>query len=409
MNTGRKLTLILAAVAAMGLTAGSALAEEVSGSKQYGPGVTDTSIKIGNTMAYSGPASAYGTIGKAAAAYFDKVNKEGGINGRMIEFISLDDGYSPPKTKEQTRKLIEQEEVLLIFLGLGTPTNSAIHKYMNKKKVPQLFVATGATKWGDPENYPWTMGFQPSYQTEGKLFGAYILENIKDPKIAILYQNDDYGKDYVTGLRMKLGDKADSMIVAEESYEVTDATINSQIINLKASGANVLFNVSTPKFAAQAIKKVRELEWDPVFLNNSVSNSVGAVYGPAGLDNSKGIISLKYFIDPTSPDDMKTEPYKKWNAWMTEYYPDGDLKNAFNIYGYLAAPTLVQVLKQAGNNLTRENVMKEAANLNLELDMLLPGIAIETSPTDFYPIEKMMPVQFDGVGSVSLGKVVSAD
>lgn len=404
MNTGRKLTLTLAAVAAMGLAAGSALAE-----KAYGPGVTDTNIKLGNTNPYSGPAAAYGTIGKAIAAYFDKVNKEGGINGRMIEFISLDDGYSPPKTKEQTRKLVEQEEVLAIFQGLGTPTNSAIHKYMNKKKVPQLFVATGATKWGDPENYPWTMGWQPSYQTEGKLFGAYILENVKDPKIGILYQNDDYGKDYVAGLRMKLGDKADSMIVAEESYEVADPTINSQIIKLKASGANVFFNVSTPKFAAQAIKKVRELNWDPVFLNNSVSNTVGSVYKPAGLENSKGIISLLYYMDPTSPDTKKTEGYKKWNAWMDEYQPDGDKLSSFNVYGYLVAQTMVQVIKQAGDNLTRENLMKEAANLNMEMDMFLPGVNIETSPTDFYPIEKMMPVQFNGDGFTPLGNVVSAN
>ncbi|MEH6548042.1 MAG: ABC transporter substrate-binding protein, partial [Sneathiella sp.] len=294
MNTGRKFTLALAAVAAFGLAAGSAVAE-----KAYGPGVTDTSIKLGNTNPYSGPAAAYGTIGKSISAYFDKVNKEGGVNGRMIEFISLDDGYSPPKTKEQTRKLVEQDKVLLIFQGLGTPTNSAVHNYMNKKKVPQLFVATGATKWGDPEKFPWTMGWQPSYQTEGRLFGAYIMENVKDPKIGILYQNDDYGKDYVKGLRDKLGDKADEWIVAEESYEVTDPTISSQIIKLKNSGANVFYNVSIPKFAAQAIKKVRELEWDPVFLNNSVSNSVGSVYKPAGFDKSKGIISLQYYQDPT--------------------------------------------------------------------------------------------------------------
>ncbi|MEH6405285.1 MAG: ABC transporter substrate-binding protein [Sneathiella sp.] len=404
MKNGRNLTLALAAAAVMGMTAGSALAE-----KNYGPGVTDTSIKLGNTNPYSGPAAAYGTIGKAINAYFDKVNKEGGVNGRQIEFISLDDGYSPPKTKEQTRKLVEKEKVLLVFQGLGTPTNSAVHNYMNKKKVPQLFVATGATKWGQPDKYPWTMGWQPSYQTEGKLFGAYILENVKDPKIGILYQNDDYGKDYITGLRAKLGDMADKYIVAEESYEVTDPTINSQIIKLKASGANVFFNVATPKFAAQAIKKVRELNWDPVFLNNSVANSVGSVYKPAGLENSKGIISLQYYMDPTSPETQKTEPYKKWKAWMAEYYPDGDLINTFNVYGYLAAQTMVAVLEQAGDNLTRENVMKEAANLDLDLDMMLPGVDIKTSATDFYPIEKMMPVQFNGERPVPIGKVVSAN
>ncbi|MBL4666591.1 MAG: ABC transporter substrate-binding protein [Sneathiella sp.] len=404
MINGRNLTLALASAAVVALMAGSALAD-----KKYGPGVTDTSIKIGNTNPYSGPAAAYGTIGKAISAYFDKVNNEGGVNGRKIEFISLDDGYSPPKTKEQTRKLVEKEKVLLVFQGLGTPTNSAVHNYMNKKKVPQLFVATGATKWGQPDKYPWTMGWQPSYQTEGKLFGAYILENVKDPKIGILYQNDDYGKDYITGLRAKLGDLADKYIVAEESYEVTDPTINSQIIKLKASGANVFFNVATPKFAAQAIKKVRELNWDPVFLNNSVANSVGSVYKPAGLENSKGIISLQYYMDPTSPETQKTEPYKKWKAWMAEYYPDGDLINTFNVYGYLAAQTMVAVLEQAGDNLTRENVMKEAANLNLDLDMMLPGVEIKTSATDFYPIEKMMPVQFNGERPVPIGKVVSAN
>ncbi|USG61859.1 ABC transporter substrate-binding protein [Sneathiella marina] len=404
MNTGRKFTLALAAVAAIGLAAGSAVAE-----KAYGPGVTDTSIKLGNTNPYSGPAAGYGTIGKSISAYFDKVNKEGGVNGRTIEFISLDDGYSPPKTKEQTRKLVEQDKVLLIFQGLGTPTNSAVHNYMNKKKVPQLFVATGATKWGDPENFPWTMGWQPSYQTEGRLFGAYIMENVKDPKIGILYQNDDYGKDYVKGLKDKLGDKASEWIVAEESYEVTDPTISSQIIKLKNSGANVFYNVSIPKFAAQAIKKVRELEWDPVFLNNSVSNSVGSVYKPAGFDKSKGIISLQYYQDPTSPDTQQTEAYAKWKAWMEEYYPDGDVLNTFNVYGYLVAQTMVQVLEQAGDNLTRENVMKEAANLNMEIDMFLPGVSIETSATDFYPIEKMMPVQFNGERLVPIGKVVSAN
>ena len=403
MNTGRKLAITFAAVAAMGMAASSALAD-----KMYGPGVTDDSIKLGNTMPYSGPAAAYGQIGKATAAYFDKINKEnGGVNGRKIEFISLDDGYSPPKTKEQVRKLVEQDEVLLILESLGTPTNSAIHNYMNKKKVPQLFVATGATKWGDPENFPWTMGWQPSYQTEGKLFGAYILENVQDPKVAILYQNDDYGKDYVNGLREYHGDKADSIIVAEESYEVTDPTINSQMIKLKDSGANVFFNVSTPKFAAQAVKKFSELNWDAVFINNSVSNTVGAVYKPAGLENSKGVVSLQYYKDITDPTIFDTEPYKKWRAFMAKYIPDGDLSNGFNAMGYLQGQTLVQLLKQAGDNLTRENIMKEAANLDLELDMLLPGVKIKTSPTDFYPIESMMPVVFNGETFEPLGEAVT--
>ena len=405
MNTGRKLTLALAAVAAMGMAASSAFAE-----KMYGPGVTDTSIKIGNTMPYSGPAAAYGAIGKSTAAYFDMINKEkGGVNGRKIEFISLDDGYSPPKTKEQARKLVEQDKVLMLLETLGTPTNSAIHNYMNKKKVPQLFVATGATKWGDPKNFPWTMGWQPSYQTEGKLFGLYVLKNVKDPKIAILYQNDDYGKDYVKGMKDVLGDKADKLIVAEESYEVTDPTINSQMIKLKDSGANVFFNVTTPKFAAQAIKKFRELNWDAVFLNNSVSNSVGAVYKPAGLENSKGIISLMYYMDITNPKNFDNPAYKKWSKFMDTYYPEGDKSSAFTAYGYLLGQTAEQVLKQCGDNLTRENVMKQAANLDMELGMMLPGIKIKTSPTDFYPIEAMMPVEFNGEEFVPLGEVVSAN
>jgi len=404
MTLFKKITLALVTTAAIGMVHGSAMAE-----KKYGPGVTDTLIKIGNTMAYSGPAAAYGTIGKAEKAYFDKINKEGGVNGRMIEFITLDDGYSPPKTKEQTRKLVEQEKVLMLYGGLGTPTNSAIHKYVNKKKIPHIFLATGATKWGQPDKFPWTMGWQPNYQTEGKLFAKYILENVKDPKIAILFQNDDYGKDLVIGMREAFGDKADALIIAEESYEVTDPTINSQIIKLKASGANVFFNVATPKFAAQAIKKVRELNWDVVFLNNNVAHSVGAVYKPAGLENSKGIISLQYYRDPTEPETQKTEAYKKWKAWMEEYYPEGDLSSNFNVYGYLQAQTLVQVLKQAGDNLTRENIMKEAANLDLELDMLLPGMRIKTSPTDFFPIEAMMPVQFNGERPVSIGEIISTD
>ncbi len=402
MVTGKKLALTLVAAAGLTLTAQLASAE-----KMYGPGVTDTSIKIGNTMPYSGPAAAYGTIGKASAAYFAKVNAEGGVNGRKIEFISLDDGYSPPKTKEQTRKLVEQEGVLLMYEGLGTPTNSAVHAYLNHKKVPQLFVATGATKWGQPEKFPWTMGWQPSYQTEGKLFARYVKENVKDAKIGILYQNDDYGKDYIHGMREELGDLADKLIIAEESYEVTDPTINSQIIKLKDSGANVFFNVATPKFAAQAIKKVRELEWNPIFLNNSVSNSVGAVYKPAGLENSKDIISLQYYMDPTAPETQQTEAYKKWAAWMKEYNPDGDLLNTFNVFGYLNAQTLVKVLEQCGDELTRENVMKQAANLDFEIDMFLPGVKVQTSPTDFYPIEGMMPVQFNGERPVPIGKVVT--
>ena len=303
----------------MALGTSAALAQ-----KKYGPGVTDKEIKIGNINPYSGPASAYGQIGKTIAAYFNKVNAEGGINGRKINFISYDDGYSPPKTVEQARKLVESDEVLLIFQSLGTPTNTAIHKYMNAKKVPQLFVATGATKWGDPKHFPWTMGWQPTYQTEGHIYARYLLSKHPDAKIGILYQNDDYGKDYVKGLKDGLGDKAAKMIVSEQPYEVTDPTVDSQIVNLKASGANVFYNVTTPKFAAQAIKKAAEIGWHPVHLLNNVSQSVGAVLKPAGLENAKGILSTFYLKDPTDPAWKNDAGYKQWLAFMDKYYPNGD-------------------------------------------------------------------------------------
>lgn len=385
-------------IAGLALTANAA---------DYDPGASDTEIKIGHTNPYSGPASAYGTIGKAITAYFDKVNAEGGVNGRQINFVTLDDAYSPPKTKEQFRKLVESEEVLLVFQSLGTPTNSAVHTYMNRKKVPQLFVATGAAKWGQPDKFPWTMGWQPNYQTEGQIYAKYILENVPDAKIGILYQNDDYGKDYVIGLRDGLGDKADELIVAEESYEVTDPTISSQVISLKDSGANVFYNVTTPKFAAQAIKKVADLGWQPLHLLNSVSNSIGSVLTPAGLDISKGVITGQYTKDPTDPRFKDDLAYKDWLAWMEQYYPDGDLTTAFNVYGYTVAQNMVHVLQEAGDNLTRENIMNVAANMkNLELGMLLPGITINTAPDDFYPIEAMQLVQFNGETWEPIGSVI---
>ncbi|MCB1744055.1 MAG: ABC transporter substrate-binding protein [Gammaproteobacteria bacterium] len=375
---------------------------------EYGPGASDTAIRIGNTNPYSGPASAYGTIGKAIAAYFDKLNAEGGINGRKLEFITLDDGYSPPKTKEQFRKLVEREQVLLVFQSLGTPTNSAVHTYMNRKKVPQLFVATGAAKWGDPENYPWTMGWQPNYQTEGRIYARYILDEHPNGRIGILFQNDDYGKDYVKGLRDGLGDKADSMIVAEESYEVTDPTVHSQIIKLKAAGADIFYNVTTPKFAAQAIRKVAELGWQPVHILNNVSTSVGSVLEPAGLDNSTGIITTAYLKDPTDPQWRDDPAFKAWNAWMDSYYADGDRSSTFNVYGYAAAQTLEVVLRQCGDDLTRENVMKQAASLdNVSVAMLLPGITIKTGPEDYYPIEQMQLQRFNGKSWELFGEVIS--
>ena len=365
--------------------------------KKYDPGATDAEIKIGNINPYSGPASAYGLIGKTIDAYFKKVNAEGGINGRKINFISYDDGYSPPKAVEQVRKLVESDEVLLVFQSLGTPSNSAIQKYMNTKKVPQLFVATGATKWGDPKNFPWTMGWQPNYQSEARVYAKYLLEKFPNAKVGILYQNDDYGKDYVKGLKDGLGEKAKTMIVAEQPYETTDPTVDSQVINLKASGADVFFNVTTPKFAAQAIRKVAELGWKPLQLLNNVSNSVGSVLKPAGIENAKDVVSTAYYKDPTDPTWKDDAGFKHWGEFMAQYFPEGDKSSSFTVYGYSVAQTLVQVLKQCGDNLTRENVMKQAANLkDFELEMLLPGIKVNTSPTDFYPIEQMQLMRFNG-------------
>jgi len=373
------------------------------------PGVTATEIKIGNTNPYSGPASAYGTIGKVIAAYFKKVNDEGGINGRKINFITYDDSYSPPKAVEMVRKLVEQDQVALLFQTLGTPTNSAIHKYMNQQKVPHLFVATGATKWNDPQHFPWTMGFQPNYQTEGRIYAQYILKNLPDAKIGILYQNDDYGKDYRKGLHDGLGDTAKKLIVMEQTYEVTDPTIDSQIVNLKNSGANVFFNVTIPKFAVQAIKKAHDIGWKPTHFLNNVSSSLGTVLKPAGLDASKGLITALYQKEITDPQWKNDKGFQDWVAFMKKYYSDGALDDQSNAYGYLAAQTMVQVLKQCGNDLSRENIMKQAANLkNLELALLLPGIKINTSPTDHAPIEQEQLAKFDGERWVLFGELYDA-
>ena len=394
-----RLSLVAASVAAM-LISPAALAQ-----KKYDTGATDKEIKIGGISPYSGPASAYGAIGKAISAYLNKINEEGGINGRKLNFISLDDGYNPAKTVEQARKLVEEEEVLFVFNTLGTPPNSAIHKYMNTKKTPQLFVATGATKWGDPKNFPWTMGWQPNYQSESKVFATHILETKPTAKIAILYQNDDYGKDYLKGFEDALGDKAKTMIVSKISYEVTDPTIDSQMVSLKASGADVFFNITTPKFAAQAIKKAAEIGWKPVHYLNSVSASVSAVLAPAGLEISTGILTTLYAKDPTDPQFANDPGMKDWAAWMRKYYPSGNIADAFNVYGYNVAQTLVQVLKQAGDNLTRENIMKQAASLDMTLPMLLPGVNIKTGPDDFYPIEREQLARFDGKTWVLFGQV----
>jgi branched-chain amino acid transport system substrate-binding protein len=392
--------------AAIILSAVALAANGASAQKKYGPGVSDTEIKIGNIMAYSGPASAYGVIGKTEAAYFNKINAAGGINGRKINFISYDDAYSPPKTVEQARKLIESDEVLLIFNSLGTPTNTAIRKELNAKKVPQLFVATGATKWNDPKEFPWTMGWQPSYQAEGRIYAQYLIDNHPQAKVGILYQNDDYGKDYVKGF--KEGAHGKLQILAELPYETTDPTIDSQIVSLKASGADVFFDVTIPKFAAQAIKKTAEVNWQPLHLLNNVSSSVGGVLKPAGLEHAKAIVSTIYLKDPTDPTWKDDPGFKDWVAFMDQYYPEGDKTNSFTVYGYSAAQTLLAVLKLCGDDLTRENVMRTAANLHdLPLPMLLPGITINTSPTDFAPIEQMQMVRFTGERWQLFGPVMS--
>jgi branched-chain amino acid transport system substrate-binding protein len=363
--------------------------------KRYDPGASDTEIKIGNIMPYSGPASPYAVSGKTEAAYFNKINAEGGVNGRKINFISYDDSFSPPKTVEQARKLVESDGVLLIFQSLGTPANTAIQKYMNAKAVPQLFVATGATKWNDPQHFPWTMGWQPNYQSEGHIFAEYLLRNYPQGRIGILFQNDDYGKDYVKGLKDGLNGKM--RIVAASPYEATDATIDAQIVGLQSLGADVLYDVTGAKFSAQAIKKVAEINWKPLHLLNGVSTSVGGVMTPAGLDNSKGVISTGYLKDPTDPQWKNDSAYKEWVAFMDKYYPGGDKTNVFTVYGYSVAQTLIRVLKQCGDDLSRENVIRQAANLHdLQLGMLLPGITINTSPIDFAPIKQMQMQRFNG-------------
>jgi len=394
--------------AALALTA--TLSTAALAQKKYDPGVTDTEIKIGNIMPYSGPASAYGVIGKTEEAYFKMINAEGGINGRKIDFISYDDAYSPPKTVEQARKLVESDNVLLIFDPLGTPPNSAIQKYMNLKKVPQLFVATGATKWNDPKDFPWTMGWQPSYQNEARIYARYIREKMPNAKIAVLYQNDDYGKDYLKGFKDGLGAKADSMIVAQESYEVSEPTIDSHIVTLKASGADVFFDITTPKFAAQAIKKVGEIGWKPVHFLNNVSASIGAVMKPAGFDASQGIISSAYFKDPTDPQWKNDPAMKAWNAFLDKYYPDANRADASVMFGYIVAQGLVHVLKACGDDLTRANVMKQAANLrDYEPAGLLPGVKVNTSPTDFGPLSQLQLMRFKGDSWVLFGDVISGD
>jgi branched-chain amino acid transport system substrate-binding protein len=394
-----------AALALLAATSSGALAQ-----KKYDTGASDTEIKIGNIMPYSGPASAYGVIGKTEEAYFRKINAEGGINGRKINFVSYDDAYSPPKTVEQARKLVESDEVLLVFNPLGTPPNTAIQKYMNSKKVPQLFVATGATKWNDPKEFPWTMGWQPNYQSESQIYAKYILKNHPNAKIGILYQNDDYGKDYLKGFKDGLGAKAASMIVLEESYEVSQPTIDSHIVKLKSIGADVFFNITTPKFAAQAIKKNAEIGWKPIHFLNTVSASIGSVIKPAGFENSQGIISSAYLKDPTDPQWKDDAGMKAWNEFLDKYYPEANRADGSVMFGYTVAQGLVHVLKACGDNLTRENVMKQAASIKgLELGGLLPGIKVNTSPTDFAPISQVQLMRFKGETWERFGEILSGD
>jgi branched-chain amino acid transport system substrate-binding protein len=376
--------------------------------KQYGPGVTDSEIKIGNTGPYSGPLSNASPIPLSMAAYFKMINDEGGVNGRKITFISDDDAYSPPKTVEMTRKLVESDNVLFLSGSVGTPTNSAVWHYLNEKKVPQLFPSTGAAKWDDPKGHPWTMGFFVSYQAEGRIYAAYILKNKPDGKIGVLYQNDDFGKDYLKGVVDGLGDKAASMIKLKTSYDTTDTTVDSQIVELQAAGCDVLITLAIPKFGAQAIKKVGEIGWKPLHILDGIASSVGVTLKPAGFEYAKGIISDNSFKDPTDPQWQDDPSYKSWSAFMDKYYPDGDKTDQQNVYGQSIAATTVQTLKQCGDDLSRENVMQQAANLHdLALPMLLPGIMVNTSPTNFAPIKQAQMRRFDGERYVPFGPILS--
>src|ERR1700732_2753131 len=372
-------------------------ASPASAQKKYDTGATDTEIKIGQTVPFSGPASAYATIGKAQAAFFNMINEQGGINGRKINLIQYDDAYSPPKAVEQMRKLVESDEVLLTFQLLGTPSNAAVQKYLNSKKVPQLFAATGASKFTDPKNFPWTMGFNPNYFVKGRIYGQYIIKNHPNAKVGILYQNDDLGKDYLNGIKAGLADKAAGMIVAESSYEVSDPTIDSQILKIKDSGADLFFSATTPKQAAQAIKKIAELGWHPVQILDINATSVGAVMQPAGLEASKGVISVNYGKDPLDPTWKDDAGMKRYFDFMAKYFPEGDKNSSFNTYGYSTAQLMVHVLKQCGDDLTRESVMKQATNLkNVQLDLALPGIVGNTTPDDYRVNKQFQMMKFNG-------------
>ncbi len=401
---------LIGGTAAAALIAASMAATPALAQKKYDDGASDTEIKIGNIMPYSGNASAYGVIGKTAEALIKKTNEEGGINGRKITFISYDDGYSPPKAVEMVRKLVEEDKVLLVYNPLGTPSNTAIQKYMNSKKVPHLFLATGASKWGKPKEFPWTMGWQPDYATEGAIYAKHILSTVKDAKIGVLMQNDDYGKDYFNGFKAGLGKDNEKLIVQLSTYEVTDPTIDSQMIQLKNAGANVFFNITTPKFAAQAIKKAAEIDWKPIHYLNNVSSSFGAVFKPAGIEASQGIVLALYRKDASDPQWANSPDIAQWKAFMGKYMPSADLRDDGHNYGFSVASTLVEVLKRAGDNLTRENIMKQASSLQgFEAPLLLPGIKINTSATDFYPIQSVRLGRVKGESFELFGDVLASE
>jgi branched-chain amino acid transport system substrate-binding protein len=404
MHSSQQRRIAVLATAVLILTSGAAFAQ-----KKYDTGASDTEIKIGNIIPYSGPASAYGVIGKTEEAYFNKINAEGGINGRKIKFVTYDDAYSPPKAVEQVRKLVESDEVLVVFNPLGTPSNTAIQKYLNAKKVPQLFVATGATKWNDPKDFPWTMGWQPSYQSEAHIYAKYLMKEKPDGKIAVLFQNDDFGKDYLKGLKDGLGAKT-SMIIAEESYETSEPSIDGHIVKLKATGADVFISITTPKFAAQAIKKLAEIDWHPLHIVSNVSASVGGVIKPAGFENAQGILSANYAKDGADPQWDSDPGMKKFVEFLAKYYPDGNKLDGSVVYGYGAAQTMVKVLEMCGDDLTRANVMKQAASLkDFVPDTLLPGVKINTSPTDFAPIEQLQMMRFKGEKWDLFGDIINGD
>ena len=386
------LHLVAASAVAIALSVSSAYAQ-----KKYDTGATDTEIKIGQTNPFSGPASSYATIGKTQAAYMKMINDAGGVNGRKINLIQYDDAYSPPKAVEQVRKLVESDEVLLTFQVLGTPSNAAVQKYLNTKKVPQLFAATGASRFTDPKNFPWTMGFNPNYFVEGRIYGQYIIKTYPDAKIGILYQNDDLGKDYLNGIKAGLGDKAAKMIVAEASYEVSDPTIDSQILKIKDAGADLFYSATTPKQAAQAIKKIFELGWKPVHILDINATSVDAVMKPAGLEASKGVISVGYGKDPLDPAWKDDAAMKKYFEFMAKYYPDGNKDSSFNAYGYMTSELLIHVLKQCGDDLTRDNVLKQATSIkNFQIDLALPGIRVNTTPDDYRVNKQLQMMKFNG-------------